>query len=264
MTTSPLKKFVLAPVVLSAAVFSVLTLPLAVFGSQPVTIQLQEEPVFSGQLRDVATPYLGLASALSLGTGIASVAVTGWRQSSRKSSQVEAELEGLAKHLKEKEELLEALKHSESRLEASGLSAFLDEEVTLQQESKTAASTEAFKVVEPSVMTTKSVETSPVAKPTKTVHEALAKFPSVQTVLGHTRTKAVAQASNPAIATAPEEVEELHIQLQKIMAQMASLQTALAATPRAANSQEPGSEKTKVGMSANVASQQAVQSWSVH
>ena len=68
MTTSPLKKFVLAPVVLSAAVFSVLTLPLAVFVSQPVTIQLQEEPVFSGQLRDVATPYLGLASALSLGT----------------------------------------------------------------------------------------------------------------------------------------------------------------------------------------------------
>lgn len=264
MTTSPLKKFVLAPVVLSAAVFSVLTLPLAVFGSQPVTIQLQEEPVFSGQLRDVATPYLGLASALSLGTGIASVAVTGWRQSSRKSSQVEAELEGLAKHLKEKEELLEALKHSESRIEASGLSAFLDEEVTLQQDSKTAASTEAFKVVEPSVMTTQSVETSPVAKPSKTVHEALAKFPSVQTVLGHTRTKAVAQASNPAIAIAPEEVEELHIQLQKIMAQMASLQTALAATPRAANSQELVSEKTQVGVSANVASQPIVQSWSVH
>jgi hypothetical protein len=113
-------------------------------------------------------------------------------------------------------------------------------------------------------MTTQSVETSPVAKPSKTVHEALAKFPSVQTVLGHTRTKAVAQASNPAIAIAPEEVEELHIQLQKIMAQMASLQTALAATPRTENSQEPGSEKTKVGVSANVASQPVVQSWSVH
>jgi hypothetical protein len=69
MSGSPLKKFVLTPVVVSAAVFAAMTLPLAIFGSKPVTIQLQQEPVFQGQLRDVATPYLGLATALSLGGG---------------------------------------------------------------------------------------------------------------------------------------------------------------------------------------------------
>jgi len=77
MPATPLKKLVLPPVVLSAAVFGVLTLPLAMLGSKPVTIQFQEEPIFQGQLRDVATPYLGLASVLSLGAGLASVAITG-------------------------------------------------------------------------------------------------------------------------------------------------------------------------------------------
>lgn len=261
MTTSPLKKFVLAPVVLSAAVFSVLTLPLAIFGSQPVTIQLQEEPVFSGQLRDVATPYLGLAGVLSLGAGIASVAVTGWQQSSRKSSQVEAQLAGLAQHLKEKEELLEALKLSESRLEASGLSAFLDEEATLQPVAKTpAVNFEASHPVMPLGVKTQAVETPVVPK--KTVQEAIAKFPSVQNALGHTWTKAAATPSSRAIA--PKDIEELNLQLQQIMSQVASLQTALAATPLAANSQEVASKQTQVAVSTNSSvPQQTAKSWIV-
>lgn len=133
MSSSPLKKFVLTPVVLSATVFAALTLPLAVLGSKPVTIKLQQEQVFQGQLRDVATPYLGLASVLSLGAGLASVAITGWRLSTRKSSQVEAQLSAIAQNLQEKEAQLEALKLSQSRLEVSGLSKFIDEEVPLEQ-----------------------------------------------------------------------------------------------------------------------------------
>src|SRR4028118_1176018 len=138
MSNSPLKKFVLTPVVISAAVFGTLTLPLALLGKQPVTIQLQQEPVFQGQLRDVATPYLGLASIISLGAGFASVAFTGWRRSTHKSSQVEAQLSDLAKHLQEKELQLEALKLSESRLVATGLNAFVDEDMPLEQALKTA------------------------------------------------------------------------------------------------------------------------------
>lgn len=131
MTGLTLKQYVLTPVILSAAVFSALTLPLAAFGSKPVTIQFQEEPVFSGQLRDVATPYLGFATALSLGTGLASIAVTGWQQSTRKSSQVEEELSTLAQNLKEKEEQLQSLLLSESQLSASHLNAFIDEDLPL-------------------------------------------------------------------------------------------------------------------------------------
>src|SRR4028119_697171 len=102
MATSQLKKLVLTPIVVSAAVFATLTLPLAFFGTKPVTIQLQEEPIFYGKLRDVAAPYLGLASVVSLGAGLASVAVTGWRRSTRKSSQVEAQLSNLAQDLRER------------------------------------------------------------------------------------------------------------------------------------------------------------------
>ncbi len=127
MSRSPLLKFVLAPAVLSAAVFATLTLPLAVLGSKPVSIELQEEPVFHGQLRDVAAPYLGLVSALSLGAGVASIAVIGWRQSIRKSAQTEEQLLDLVQSLKEKEELLEALKLSQPQLESAGLTTFLDE-----------------------------------------------------------------------------------------------------------------------------------------
>jgi hypothetical protein len=96
-----------------------------------VAIQLQQEQVFQGQLRDVATPYLGLATVLSFGAGLASVAVTGWRMSTRKSSLVEAQLSDLEQNLKEKEAQLEALNVSEPRLEASGLSAFVDETIPL-------------------------------------------------------------------------------------------------------------------------------------
>ncbi|MEQ9370184.1 MAG: hypothetical protein RIG63_14365 [Coleofasciculus chthonoplastes F3-SA18-01] len=128
MTGSPLKKFLFTPIILSTAIFSALTLPLAFFGDQEVTIQLQEEPVHHGKVRDMAMPYLGLVSVLGLGTGIATIAVTGWRQSSKKSAQAEEQLSDLERHLQEKEQLLEELKQSKSRLAAAGLNNFLEKE----------------------------------------------------------------------------------------------------------------------------------------
>ncbi|MBD0344682.1 MAG: hypothetical protein ICV63_07580, partial [Coleofasciculus sp. Co-bin14] len=185
MSGAPLKKFILTPVVLSAAVFGVLTLPLALFGSKPVTIQLQQEPVFQGQLKDVATPYLGLVAAISLGAGIANVAVTGWRLSSRKSSQVEAQLSVLAQSLKEKEELLEALKLSESRLEASGLRAFLDEEVTPSKvETPLVPSPATAEIVEPMVIMAQPIEPLTVAVRQVSVQAAAQRFAVAQNFLG--------------------------------------------------------------------------------
>jgi hypothetical protein len=231
MSGSPLKKFILTPVVLSAAVFGVLTLPLAVLGSKPVTIQLQQEPVFQGQLKDVATPYLGLVAAISLGAGIANVAVTGWRLSSRKSSQIEAQLSTLAQSLKEKEELLEALKLSESQLEASGLNAFLDEQVTQKQtETVPATSLATSETLELPVITPQSVEALPVPVRQVSVQAAAQRFASAQNFLAFAQAKTAVQLSNQATLVTPKDVEELHTQLQQIMAQMASLQTAIAAT----------------------------------
>ncbi len=134
MTASPLKKFLVRPTVLSATVFCLLTLPLAALGSNQVAIQLREEPIFHGKLRDVAAPYLGFATALSLGVAIGGVAVTRWRQSSRKSAQLEDWLSTTQKKLKETETQLEELKVSELQLQASGMRVFLEDEVFENQQ----------------------------------------------------------------------------------------------------------------------------------
>jgi hypothetical protein len=235
MTSCTLNKFALTPVVISAAVFAVFSLPLAMFGSNPVTIQLQEEPMFDGQLRDVAAPYLGLATALSLGAGVASVAVTGWRQSARKSAQVESKLSNLAQNIKEKESQLEALKLDKSHLEAAGLSAFLDQDVIQKSAPETSAVSLATEpVVKPVVITTQPVEAQPMAGHQVTVQGAIAKFASSQGFLGYTQTKTSIKPPTAVTSLAPDEVEQLHTQLQQIQAQMASLQMALSATSLAA------------------------------
>lgn len=134
MTPSPLRRFVITPLIISATVFGVLSLPLVIFGKQPIDIKSQEESIFSGELRDIALPYLGLASLVSLAAGTASVALSGWRSSSDKSAETKKKLSTLEQDLKEKEKLLENLKVSESQLTASGLAPFLDEEIKLELE----------------------------------------------------------------------------------------------------------------------------------
>lgn len=256
MSGSPLKKFFLTPAVISASVFAALTLPLAVLGNKPVTIQLQQEPVFYGQLRDVATPYLGLASVLSVGAGVASIAVAGWRQSSRKSSEVEAQLSGLAQHLKEKEAQLEALKHSESRLEASGLKAFLDEDVPLEPEQTT--ETVNFSVppmIEKFAIASPVVEAPVAVQSAIAVQQAAAKFACAQTFLGYSQVKTIKQPDTNA-TDLTQEVEQLQAQLQQIMSQMATVQSALTAARQA--------DKSEITPSDKVAPLQTAKSWSVH
>jgi hypothetical protein len=264
MTSSPLKRLVVTPIVISAAAFSVLTLPLSILGSKPLTIQLQGEPVFYGKLRDVATPYLGLASAISLGIGIASVAITGWRSSAHKSSQVQAELSDLAQHLKDKEAQLEALKLSAQRLESSGLSPFLDESATTEPTKESvAAYLNAVPKLEPLVITTHPFEAQPPAPLPVTARSAAAKFSVTQNFLGYTQAKASRKPSIQENSPAPEDVEQLHTQLQQIMTQIASLQKTLSDTPLEVKSQEAVSSQTHVVIPASQRRLQVVKSWSV-
>lgn len=256
MSSSQLQKYIVTPLVISASVFGALGLPLALFGKQPVTIQLQGESVFYGQLRDVASPYLGLTSAISLGAGVASIAVTGWRSSNRKSSQVQAQLSDLSQHLKAKEAQLEALQLSEAKLEASGLQAFVDETVPLEQAIETEpASQKAKPMVEVQVITTQAVEAQAFVSPSRTVQAAAAKFASAQSFLGYSQTKAHLKGAIPTQELNPCEVEQLHNQVQQLMAQMASVQITLAKAPSTVKSESLLHEK---------AQPQVTQSWSVH
>lgn len=121
-------RYLLSSSMLSGAVFCACTLPMAALDSKPVTIQIDDDPLFVGQLKELAAPYLGLATVASLGMGVMSFSVMGWSQSSGKLSRSKDEIEKLQKELRDRESLVEQLKFSDARLEASGLNSFIKDD----------------------------------------------------------------------------------------------------------------------------------------
>jgi len=250
MTLSTLQKFLLPPAIASLSVFSLMSLPLATLGDKQIAINFQEEPTFSGKLRDIAIPYVVLATSLSVGSGILALALCGWRNSSRKSAKIQQELSNLEEHLQQKEALLEEWKVSESRLQVSGLSAFLDDEIPFEQafSSKAFAATVSQPVgaqipmpmhaqsVNPVPRTIKQNTTSTV----KSVATASA-FASAQTYFGYAQpntnstqeTVTVSEMNETAII--PSEFEELQKQLREMMLQMQAMQNNLQLMPQARN-----------------------------
>jgi type II secretory pathway pseudopilin PulG len=125
----------LSSVVLSGVVFAASTLPLGLFGAEPVTLKIGERPTFSGRLEELATPYLALTTILSLGIGVAATSLLGWQASSQKLSQTEEQLASLKQQLQEKEALVEHFKFSDQKLQATGLDFFLESETAHPQPS---------------------------------------------------------------------------------------------------------------------------------
>lgn len=252
MTLSALQKFILPPVIAAGVVFSALSFPLATLGDKQVVIKFQEEPIFHGKLRDIATPYVVFATVLSIGAGISAAAVSGWQRSSRKSAEFRQELSGLEKHLQEKEVLLKELKLSESRLQVSGLSNFLDEEVPLDQAMNPKS---LIAVTQPVVAQTPVSYQQPTKQNTgiATTVNAASGFASAQTFLGYAQTK----TNNTTEVSAPKsevnqnnlvasEVEDLQKQLRDMMLQMQAMQNNLAIMPQATNTEVKAPDKFKI------------------
>lgn len=112
---------------LAGVVFSAATLPMAAMGSQPLTIHLENQPIFAGQVKELSGPYLGLATAVSLGAGVTALALLNWSHAARKLSKAEDEVSDLRQQLRDKENELERLRFSDARLASAGLESFLDE-----------------------------------------------------------------------------------------------------------------------------------------
>lgn len=260
MTTSATAiKFLFTPVAISATVFATLTLPLNLFGSKPVTVQVQEEPLFFGELKEFAPQYLGVAGLLSAGVGLTSVAMMGWRQSNQKSAEVEQELAKLSQTLEQKQKLLDNIRSSQSQLDASGLQNWLDKQATqltsttLKQDTQTPAPSnsieqEAPEIEEVSLQTAFEkqassqpdsapvdvIETQPQVEPqvisepsitsaqVNSMQALAASLASSQAVFGNTS----AQDSQPSSPTTAE-VEKIDHQLEQMMAQIISMRQAL-------------------------------------
>ncbi|MEQ8464421.1 hypothetical protein [Coleofasciculus sp. E1-EBD-02] len=123
---SIVKKFFLTPVMILGSTFLILTSPLLFVGSSPIQISSENEPIFSGKVKDIAAPYLGLATLLSLGTSVGYVAVRGWRQSAHQAAITAQQMSVLEQELQAKETELVELKASQLQLMAEGLDGFLE------------------------------------------------------------------------------------------------------------------------------------------
>lgn len=228
MSLSPLTKIFLPSVIVSVAVFSAMSLPLAAIGSEQVVIKLHEDPVFQGKVRDVASPYLALATLLSAVAGIATASTLGWRQSSRQSDEYEQQVSTLQQHLKEKEQILKEIKLSQPRLQAFGLGAFLEDEGMLHSPGNQGL---PLPVSQPVVMQTpvpveQPLTSAPALPASPTVQAATAAFPSAQSfrAYGHSMQQLPATTAQAAVAPASSDMQK---QLQEMIAQMQAIQSAL-------------------------------------
>lgn len=259
MSLPALRKFVLPPVIASAAVFSLMSSPLAVLGDKPVNIRFEEEPIFDGRLRDIAPPYVGLVTLLSLGTGVAAAAIGGWRSSARHSEKLTSQISLLEETLSEKDALLKELKMSESRLQISGLTGFLDEEVPFDRtmgEPSFAQPVSQPVVAQTATVIQPKVITPSLPVPTRhqghgRVNPALdvaSSFAASQTYMRYAPSSQV-NTNQPVTNTSitSEEFEELQRQMRLMMEKMQQMQNHLqATTPVAVASSKQTSDRFQV------------------
>src|SRR4028118_851787 len=123
MTSYPLSNVLLPAVFISSAVFSTLTLPFALIKSEPVGVEIppffsgEIQPIFNGEHKEVAIPYIGFTIVVSVGAGIASVEVTRRWQAYRESAIAQEPSPDLDPNSKEQE----ASNLAECRPEASAI-----------------------------------------------------------------------------------------------------------------------------------------------
>lgn len=249
MTVPSLGKFLLPATLTAGAVFSVLAAPVALLGSESVNVQFQGE-TFDGKIKDIATPYLGLAGVLSLGAGVASIALTGWRQSAQQSNKTEQQLLEVQRQLKEREVQLQSNFLSDKHLNESGLSFFLENEVQHQAAIAQPIIQTNAPVMQPTAIAVNSAA-SRTAIPQMSAQSTVSPLSAAQAFLGFSRSSASAPVQAPSQSTPPqgkaaiaqiEQIGELQNQLQQILFQIEALQGDLMATPQLAATPVPRAE----------------------
>ncbi|MEH2466827.1 hypothetical protein [Nostoc sp.] len=254
MTLSALQKFLVLPAIASLSVFSLMSFPLATLGDKQIAIKFQEEPIFDGKLRDIAIPYVVFATVLSIGSGISALAFCGWRNSSDKSAKIQQELSNLDLHLQQKEALLKEWQVSEPRLQVSGLSAFLDDEMPFDQAFSSKSAITGSQPVEAQMpMHTQMINPVPeVATKQNTTTMTNVAATSAQAFLGYaqenpnsTKEVVAAREVNQAVII-PSEFEELQKQIQEMMLQMQVIQDNLQLTPQATNAEVDSTAKFQI------------------
>ncbi len=121
-----LKTGILLALVLTSSMLTLTTIPMLRFGYKEVVVKVDKEPVFVGRLNDVAVPYASLAVAISLLTGVTTVAIAGWKQALRQSNSMQEKLASLEEKVEYQESLLEHLAFADYQKQEAVLAASLE------------------------------------------------------------------------------------------------------------------------------------------
>lgn len=126
MALSPLQKSLLASTCVSSVLFAVSTAPLAFFNSLPIEVQVRNQSFFSGEVNDLAGPYLGITGAISVALGAGILGISGWRSASNRIESEKGKNTELERNLLSCKAELERIKFSEARLKTEHLEEFLE------------------------------------------------------------------------------------------------------------------------------------------
>ena len=146
-------KFVLPSLFASGAVFTALSLPLVVYGSERVDLQITNEVGVSGVVKDFTAPYFGLSGLISLAVGGVGVTLAGISQSKKQAAVIEQQYLQSQQVQQGREAEIQAILSSDKALSSTGLNFFLDDTTP----SIHAASTPAVMAVLPNPVIEKAV-----------------------------------------------------------------------------------------------------------
>lgn len=118
------KKIFLSTLVMGGTLFAFFSLFLATQGSKGLEIEVENQQVFEGKLKDAISPSVG--ALFSIGLGISTAAVLGWGKSLRQNSKMEQKISNLQKLVSQKELEIEDLRLSPSNLKRTQLDLFLE------------------------------------------------------------------------------------------------------------------------------------------
>jgi hypothetical protein len=244
-------KFVLPSLFASGAVFTALSLPLAVYGSERVEFQITDNVGVSGVLTDLTAPYLGLSGLISLAVGGAGLTLMGVGHSKKKAAALEQQYLESQQALKGREAEIQSILMSDKGLANAGLSFFLDDVPPVAQspgsETISTASVSTASIVPVQVVSVPAVAPlavaavdsqpinfsvnatiagiHPVKVPQVTVQASISPMPAAHGFLGFMRSGQSIPSAAIAWLEESEPTVPQAVQLQNLQSQLYSLMT---------------------------------------
>lgn len=104
-------KVALPTVAISGMIFAGFAAFLAQYGSERIEVEVENQNVFYGEVRDIISPQIGVALGLTL--GMASIAVIGYSKSATKVELLEKQLSSIKKAISDKDAQIEEYRNDE-------------------------------------------------------------------------------------------------------------------------------------------------------